>query len=177
MVDAGYQVNSCILATRLAVDALQQQGIRARALVTKMVAFSPQLVAHLDEGGQFDETAPGWSVGIGLGDDDNPAGYFGHLITIVKDEVALDFTLGQASRPKHDLELGAVAFDVDKGFLAGEKPAYIEIGGSVVTYQAQPNRKDYATVPDWAETLKRAPQLVREVREIAARGSASRQSP
>lgn len=167
LVEAGYQTNSCILATRLAVDALQHQGIRAKALVTSMVAFSPELVGHLDSGGQFDQDAPGWSVGIGVGETDSP-GYFGHLLTIVKDELALDLTLGQASRPQHDLDLRAVAFDVDESFLAGEQPAYIEIGGSIVTYTAQPERKDYATAPDWAETLKHAPQLVRVVRDLAA---------
>lgn len=173
LIDEGYRENSCILATRLAVDALQQQGAKAQALVTQMVAFSPELVAHLDAGGQFDESAPGWSVGIGVGEDDTP-GYFGHLLTVVNNELALDLTLAQAARPKHDLRLAACAFEVDKNFLSGAESAYIEIDGSVVTYSAQPQRKDYATSPDWSETLKRAPQLVRDVREIAARASASR---
>lgn len=167
LTDAGYQTNSCILATRLAVDALQQQKIKARALATQMVAFSPKLVAHLDAGGQFDQAAPGWSVGIGVGTDDTP-GYFGHLITIVNDQLALDLTLAQAARPQHDLNLSACAFDVDKAFLSGVEPAYIEVNGSVVTYAAQPHRKDYATATDWTETLKRAPQLVRVVRDLAA---------
>ena len=132
-----------------------------------MVAFSPALVAHLEAGGAFDEDSPGWSVGIGVGEADSP-GFAGHLITIVKDELALDLTLGQAARPQHGLDLSAASFQVGEGFLRGHEPAYIEIGGSVVTYHAEPARKDYATAPDWSEPMKRAPQLVRAVRDLAA---------
>lgn len=173
LVSEGYQANACILATRLAIDALQQQKIKARALVTRMVAFSPELVNHLQAGGQFDERSPGWSVGIGVGEDDMP-GYFGHLLTIVNEELALDLTLGQARRDKHGLNLSAASFEVDKAFLRGEETAYIEIRDCLVTYDAQPERKDYATAPDWAETMKRAPQLVNDVREIVAQAIASR---
>lgn len=167
LLSEGYAVNACILASRLAIDALQQKGIKARALVTKMVAFSPELVAHLEAGGAFDEDSPGWSVGIGVGEADSP-GFPGHLITVVNDELALDLTLGQAARPQHDLNLTAASFEVGEAFLAGQEPAYIEIDGSVVTYHAEPERKDYATASDWGETMKRAPQLVREVRDLVA---------
>ena len=160
----GVAINNCILSTRLAIDALQQLGIRARALACQVFAISPKRVAHLKRGGKVTPGAPGWSVAVGYGS--TGPGWDGHLVTVVRDKTVFDVSAKQFSRPRYDMDIDATIFEAPDGFLEG---GHITIGhhGSIIGYHAQPKRKDYATAADWTLPMRHYPDLVRMTRELA----------
>lgn len=169
LLDAeGYVANNCILSSRLAVDALQQAGVKAKALACRVIAFSPEMVAHLDAGGSpMDPDAPGWNVAIGYPNQDAGEGYNGHVVVLADNELVLDFSVGQMSRPKYGMNLTPGGFDVTPEFLAGEEPRVFMAGESMLSYEAMPDRKDFMTAPDWCRTLQKEPGLVAKVRQMA----------
>lgn len=164
----GYVANNCILSSRLAVDALQQAGVKAKALACRVIAFSPEMVAHIDSGGNpMDEDAPGWNVAIGYPNQDAGEGYNGHVVVLVENQLVLDLSVEQMARPQYGLILKPGGFDVTPAFLSGEEPRVFMTGKSMLSYEAMPDRKDFMTAPDWCLPMQREPKLVAAVRQIA----------
>jgi hypothetical protein len=158
----GYGRDTCILHTRVAVDALRSFGVRARGFTARVTVGNAEWVKDCERVGHICDDVSQWSenswcLGIGFGADPRKErpGYDGHVIAIVNDRYGLDLTIDQASRPQRNIELGAHYWKLRPGFLTGEVPEVFTVAdGSMVIYQAVPEDRGFLTVPDWLMTPK-----------------------
>jgi hypothetical protein len=161
MTKAGYNRDSCILHTRIAVDVLRQLGVRARPLAARVTAGNASWTALCKQLNRYplpdewsDET---WCLGIGFGADPRKErpGYDGHVIAVVNERWGLDLTLDQASRPAKGMRFAPHYWRVTPEFLRGDAiDALATTDGSIVVYQALPEERGFLTVPDWTLARK-----------------------
>src|SRR5262249_43169019 len=96
------------------------------------------------------------SVGVGLGRDDEPGRWAGHLAAVLANRVLIDLTLTQASRPGHGIELPEVILvPVNEGFLAAESSLAGKLNGCLVIYQARPDDRSFERSSDWRSRKRR----------------------
>lgn len=175
MTEAGFNRDTCILHSRVAVDVLRELGVRARPLACRMMAGNDSWRALSLKLGRYpvpDEWEPEtWCLGIGYGPDprlERPR-YDGHVIVVVNERWAVDLTLDQASRPAKGMELRPHFWQVEREFLRGDQPeVFFTEGGSVVTYFPLPEERGFLTVPDWTEPKVRLARLTPTPQIVAA---------
>lgn len=177
--------DACIAATRVAIHALAEKRVPARALHVSVVAYNPPYrelleARHADPEGwdslPHDEKERltvewrergAWSVLLGFGADPRAKrpGYDGHVVAIVKERWLLDLTIGQAARPHKGIHLEAGFAPVDRDFLRGEKPITFKFGDATAIYYAEPERRGYLLAPDWKHA-RRGDPLAQELAEV-----------
>lgn len=179
---AGFNPDSCVLATRVACLAFTEVGIPASPLACRLdILNAPYVRAIADgwkgqpwDGGEpLDEEherhvieSGAWSVI--LGDPRNEGvprpngsrGFNAHLCTLVERKWLLDLTLHQASRPAKGIVLDTHYVDVDSAFVRGAVPIVVgNEDGCLARYQVV-QRNDFLNAPDWLR-VRRDERLVR----------------
>lgn len=148
--------DSCILSTKVAIEVLAAFGYKAKPVPVVCVVQNRVFVEAEAQG--FDLAATphsGWpegaySVGLGFWEDEGKAG---HLIATVEDEILLDMSLDQASRPHMNIRLHASAFAMPSDFLepGGGNPVY-EAHGAHVMYRVDWSHGQWWTrSPNWGK--------------------------
>ncbi len=154
-----FSSDSCIAATKIAIDVLAHYHVLAKPLVARLMIFNPAFVRRIENGAafptsgeitkQWSEEDGSWCLGVGYGSA--PTKWSGHLVAVLEEEGWLiDASLDQASRPNRNILVGPAVFDgVTEEFLRGERPLVKSINGSVLKYVAFPDEKSYNTSPNW----------------------------
>jgi hypothetical protein len=166
--------SSCILATKIAVEACRGIGLRARPLPVRAHVFNPTWVERVKAGHVLTpdkETVKEWlragahRVTVGFHGEEERAlvtphangspGWNGHLVAIIEESVLLDLALDQTTRPAHDMHVEPVAArpprELFRTFVRGEAPLEGTVGRCTVAYEARPEEKGYLASPDWAD--------------------------
>lgn len=155
LVHRGMRPDSCVAQTRIGIEVLRYFGLHAKAIsITAMIyngVFMADPQRYIQE---TDKTKWGeaWSVGLGFDPDlpGTPEGSGTHL-GILLDDVLVDLTLPQGSRPDHGIELRPSAFLVPPQFARAplEVPFTYDESGMVLVYTSRPKDKRYTRVSDW----------------------------
>lgn len=166
---ASYDLDSCLVATRIAVDVFHHFGLRARPLMARMKIFNAAALEPTcgSATGRAAAAAPeACIVFIGYGNEPVPPGYIpGHLVTVVEGAILVDAVADQANLPNTGIELpGVLLHRVHPAFLAGLSPLYGGWNGCTVAYEATPSNRSYSSTPDW----RRAPDARGVVRSRIA---------
>lgn len=141
----GFAPNCCVLATRIACEALPFFEVRAE----------PEVVQCLATSGNYGPES-GKAIMLGDGEATGPTCYVGHLVAIVADRWLLDLTLGQASRPGEGLVLpAALHLPLDQHLgggpeWAGYLTAATREDGARIEYRRHPAPPPFLDAPDWA---------------------------
>jgi hypothetical protein len=175
-----FRSDSCIAATKIAIDVLAHYHILAEPLAVKVMIFNPAFVQRIENGAdipisgeitkQWSEEDGSWCLGLGYGES-APNKWPGHLVAIVRDHGWLiDLSLDQAARPKRDINVGPAAFDVASEFLRGEAPHIQTINGSVLKYMAFPTDTSYDVSPNWnnprPDELEISEKIIERIKEV-----------
>lgn len=162
-----YNADSCIASTRVACDVMRRLGYKAEPMSVQVTVCNPAMVRKMKEIGryptweEFDKwTAEdgAWNVQIG-GRFPNEVGWVCHLVAIINDQVLVDLSLDQASRPHRQMELRPYATTVTEAFLKGENLVR-EVGDMVLIYKktdetAWQNTKNWINVDAYGPVTER----------------------
>lgn len=130
--------DSCILSTKVAIEVLAAFGYKAKPVPVVVVIQNREYLRAEAEGWDLVETPHGawpegaYAMGLGFWADEKKAG---HLIAVVEDEILLDMTLDQASRPHVNIRLHASAFKAPKDFMRVDQCPVYEAHGVRVMYR------------------------------------------
>lgn len=158
-----FKPNSCILATRIAIDSLRPSRIHAVPLVVRVRAWNAMAIRHLETGRGDLIGTDGEACGVGLGFNpqemaraihDKPLSptdsFNGHVVAFIpRGGYMLDLTIGQVNRPEKGILVSpfwtqAPEFRRPRGKIHVRFP-----NGNGVSYEAQPERTDYKDALDW----------------------------
>jgi hypothetical protein len=156
--------DSCVLATRVFVDALNALGEQgADGMVALAIVMSPNAAEHSLEHGcnqRITECPERGDRAVAiLGWEPNaPARGFtevwsGHLVAVVRRQWLVDLSLPQVHRPELGLVIDSpLVVELPRDFFKGGKSADLhEDSGMRLLYTAMPNaRADWRQSPDWA---------------------------
>lgn len=180
-----YTSDSCIAATRIAIELLGYFGVEACALPVSAAVANRAGTRLLS--GDTDvpecERKDAWAVAIGQwpGAQSAPCagrtkpGWPGHLVAYLPSEsLVLDLSLDQASRPEHDINVGPIAFPVPLEFLSGERVRLQSPDRAVgMFYQVDLGNTAYTHSSDWSDdrAMRRdlVGRIIRLCREAAVR--------
>lgn len=168
--------DSCIASTALAIDILKHYGIKAEAFPCTVMVFNAVNNQKIKEIGRLPNAEEsrawqddgGWSVGVGFGSKGMAENKWpGHLVVIVDDEILLDLSIDQATRPKHKMYLQAGGGGIPnfQEFYSGKEVYVAEANDCLLIYE----RKDqdaYKKSPDWTERQRRERVLLFTIQEI-----------
>lgn len=138
--------DSCIASTKIAMEVFEHFGYAPQAIGVKAVVANRMLAEVLDSGAATltDETSwpPGaWCVAMGFGDE-------GRHVVCVVDDLMLDLSLDQSSRPAKGIELSASTFRIVPEFLGGE-PMGFSHNGTAIVYSRTFNDGWWKKSPNW----------------------------
>lgn len=182
MREKGFKCDSCILATRIAVQVMKRLGLPVFALKVRASVYNPQFVARVQaEGGRFPRDQAeslAWyeedgSHVIAIDTDSTAPGYPGHLVAVVGGHFLLDSSLDQFSENSEFLNYeipGASAFHLPPE-ADWKLASYGLPGGGAVVYERLPE-KDWTKTSDW--TIRPAPEIddIISIVTLAIRGTA-----
>ena len=176
------RLDYCILATNVGIRLLKSLGIRdVEPLSVGLTVMNPICRDAVEDGSFFsdDEAVQlalkergGHFVQIDV-KTQNVGRFAGHVaMWLPDDEVLLDATLGQASRPAKQIVLpdGACFSGATRGWVEAEQqPLLYDINGAAVIYHPMPN-EGFRKAPDWkrpyhdvlAAALLRVERSIRE---------------
>lgn len=180
-----YRADSCIATSRATIDALRSLRIDCYALPVVCMVTNQPLWEYADAHGSYptvgspDYPEGGYGVGVGFGTqaekvafDDGHTYWAGHLVVIAERQWLLDFSIDQAARPGHGIEIGPVVIPVTEPWLRAR------YGHEILAYQKGATRlhyllktgadaEGYKASPNWAGAD--APQVnVRNTNDRAA---------
>jgi hypothetical protein len=160
MMEEGFKADTCVLATRIGMDALRQVRIKSAPRAVSVIA-STSAHDRLVREGRFAEAALGaegaWSVGVGIRNPNNPkpakAGKWdGHLVLIVEREWLVDLSADQFNRPHKGINVpGPIVARFKPGALtaSGSLATRSPDGSTTVRYKADPENAAWKIAPDW----------------------------
>ena len=169
----GIQANSCILQAKVAILTLKHFRIDAEPIPCTVMIFNPPFAARLradnmpktaEEVRALEAVDGSYSVGIGWGKD-RPGHWSGHLIVgSQKNKWVMDTSIGQASRPHHQINLGPILARMPKGFMRGDRH-FIEKNGSLLEYRVTDNQRfrlgnDWTKPSNWQDLVELAVQAI-----------------
>jgi hypothetical protein len=182
-----YLPDSCIAATRIAIDLLGELEIPARALAVRAAILNLPMVQLVERHGRFPngpEERARWfeeakAAGVGLGYPDpsradvTPEANGIHTVAIVEERFIWDLSIDQATRPQYGIVIPEpliAPIPKPKLFLSGREPLPVHgVGGVVVRYDAQPTDRRYTRSPNWASDGRDA-ELRARLTLLALRG-------
>lgn len=140
-----HRVDSCIYTTSFAVSVLRTMGYDAYPLPVQVAVLN----RAMSEGRGI--AGGGWGVGIGFGAEQKEGGWDGHLVAIVNRRYLCDFSIDQASRPEHQMEISVLVGDVGEPFLRGREDASFvsEAGEPVHVHYHAIDDQSFRASPDW----------------------------
>jgi hypothetical protein len=176
LTEKGYNRDTCILHTRLAVDALRAAGLRAAPLAVQLAVFNAAFARWTYELGRMPEandTPPPeiWTVHVGYGTPPKAErpGYDGHVIATVNGRYALDLTADQTARPQKGIDSHPHWWIMDEGFMAGgQVHVFRTAGGAYLRYEAMPEDRGFLRASDWQLPARTRSSLVPSTEELLA---------
>jgi hypothetical protein len=165
--------DSCILATRVAIETAAYFGIEARPQPVKVMLLNATFARHVAEGfAGVDRNQPcstwgddSWGVGIGMGKPNEPNRWDGHLIAVA-DGAFGDFSIQQAERLQRNIYTGPALvgpYHEEDMWRAIHEPS-----GTVVEYSRTLDNQ-WRNAPDWKDEARRRPIVGKLVRALRAR--------
>lgn len=168
--DRGFNPDSCILATRVAILALGEFGIKATPIVCRVdilnAAYAKAMrEGRLEPGSLTDADAKVlqeegcWALCIGdprhegVLRPDGRRGFNGHVVALVERKWVLDLTIHQASRPNKDINLEPHHFEAPSGFIHGYEPLVGRDESVWLRYQRIANQR-FLQAPDWVQVRR-----------------------
>jgi hypothetical protein len=153
MDEAGWILDSCLPATRVAIKVLAHFGIDATPLVVTVRAMNKLGAEYIDRSRQLGVVAPlprdAWKVDIGYQLVEGK--WAKHVVAIAGNRL-IDLTLDQVSRPEKDLIAQPLSTVVRVEFLRGQVPLAVGLDrGGRVQYDALPNDASYAAQRSWMD--------------------------
>ncbi len=164
--------DSCIPATKIAIEVLERFGINAEPLTVTTTAWNDTFQEYVDRTGMLPQTqaerdachAQGcWAIGCGFMFERTADGtvlprdtkkWAGHLI-VVTDGYGLDMAISQVSRPQYGMELSSgVCFEVPEGFSDKEMDTLTHVpqevrGPVLLIYTSKPKNRSYLQTGGW----------------------------
>lgn len=175
--EIGMSRDSCIASTRMVMEVARYfalpriMPIAVSTAVFNRLAFeeyqawhslSPEEQAVTPMQLVIDES---WAVGI-EGDDTNTGGRWnGHLIAQIQD-LFVDFSLDQFSRPEHDMATTAAIFPIQNIWYEHGVAVYQREDGVAVVYRHMENAQNYRNAPDWTNFQRWRPVMGRLIKKL-----------
>jgi hypothetical protein len=180
----GLQV--CVLSARCGMEVLRHFGIRSRPLAVRVAVYNGAFMRRSAAEGRLprdDAEARKWTretgsyaIGVGYPNDQMYSGpaprLAGHIVLLTHfkdnptdDGVLIDTAITQNSRPRRRMVFKPVVAAVPKGFLGG-KPFAFHGDQCVFRYEHHPELREWATVPDWCDPIRRDPIIRRTIAKI-----------
>ena len=138
--------DSCIAATRIAIDVLAAIGVVAEPIAVRVAIFNAAMVQEMerlerlpaskDETLEWQRRCGAWSVAIGSGVP-QPGRWPGHLVAFVPTHrLLIDLSLDQATRREHNIVLNPSVIDVPPSspFLQGA-PLLVSLNDCLLQYE------------------------------------------
>lgn len=146
-----YGPDSCIIGTRICIEAFEAFGHDAEALPVRVfVANTAWMEGKV--GPDFDPLdratwAEGaWTVGMGFRQGEDKTG---HLMAHCGDTL-VDLSLDQASRPAHGIVLPPALFKTPPGFREGTAGCEYKLNGCLIAYVRAPETdRWWSRSPNW----------------------------
>lgn len=188
-------LDSCILGSAVLIDVLRACGIRAEPMSVLAELWNAAAVRLLSEGVHAGtpeglaawDAAGAWSVGVGFPKElvspeerkpEAEGGRFnGHLVAVTPGGWLIDATLGQASRPHLNMEVGPVVVRVTPAFRAGQDAILGQRRDVLIRYSPAMENRAWRAAPDWTGQEKRrlvATRVLLDVTEGKVRGLEAR---
>lgn len=184
LVLRNWRRDSCIPATRIAVLALRELGVRAAPVPCEALVYNAAYVARTTAEGRMPHDVAeaevwwqedrAWGIGIGCRELSEPAegAWNGHLVALIDGRTLLDLAIDQADRPARDISIeDPVLADVPREWRHGDLRFHVPHDGAHVFYKATPDNTGYLTAPDWTR-LERHRPVVRQLVTAIARQAA-----
>jgi hypothetical protein len=162
-----FRPDTCILTVRALLDVCSYFGVPARALAARVQVYNAAMAAVVRAHGLepprdvLDRAlaAGAWSVAVGYPPQPPapPAPWYGHLVAVVGDDLLVDPSLDQASRPQKGIAVPVpVLFRADPGGLSGRRATpLVGPDGTLVLYDALPDERGHRRTPDWTDEVRR----------------------
>lgn len=159
LLDAAFGPNSCIHATRVVVEVLDELGIVARPLaVTTSIVNAEYLDAERRLGRPFAELseAQKWhremgAFSYGIGAKESAGRWAGHLVAVARQRAIVDLTISQANHVEFNMILPPLCATVDGAFLNGRGTTSVMVNGCKVIYEARVGDESYKDTPAWRD--------------------------
>ncbi|MBV9119114.1 MAG: hypothetical protein JOZ39_00270 [Chloroflexi bacterium] len=153
-IQSAFGLVGCILATRLALEVVRAWKLHGRPLSVRALARNA-----------FSQQGDACLVRVGYPIPNKPADYWpGHLVLICDDRWLLDLSIQQVNVPQMGTHAHPFYSPVSEEFLTGKKPLEVQVGDTLVTYQAVPDDRSYRAMPDWGGIRK--PSQLRVIRDL-----------
>lgn len=155
--------DSCIATAALTIRVLKalNDDVDVYALKCRVAIANKVLSDYaFERGGVFPDTGspeyPVGGYGVGVGyirgnetQEELDSRYNGHLVVIYRRRFMLDFSIDQASRPQHGINLVPLVIPVGEPFLRGRSSLVWRHADTWLHYMASPRAKDYVSSPAW----------------------------
>lgn len=177
-----YRPDSCIAATRALGMALSYCGVVSRPISVRALVVNPHVVRRIKQSNRLDISPidlytwsfepGGYCIGVGYHDPDGftaEGKWVGHVaLYLPDDELFVDLTLDQASRPAHGIVARPLVTNVAPDILGG-RAFSAEVGASMVFYQPLPHDESYQSAPDWWDVQQTTGLAVAFEKHLCAR--------
>jgi hypothetical protein len=163
---ARYGPNGCVVCTRIAVETLRRNGIRAQPLPVSVTVYNPVMTGYLEAndpvGAERDPQA--CQAMFGFTGNAPPGMWDGHLVCIVQGRILVDLTLDQVNQWGNGFAATPARLPVPPDFVRGGTVSFTN-QGCFVQYDARPDDKSYLTLSDWNDRSEREP-LIRHIEQL-----------
>lgn len=158
-----YNINACIAATAITIDALATFGIRAEPCPVKLLALNAAALKLTTAGVRQAERPDQWAssgalvVAIGCGNRParpGDAAWDGHLVAWVENTWLVDPSAGQVTH--QSVNGGPVAFEAPPLFRRGGGMAPYMYGATALLYERNPRNRSYERTPHWQASPTRS---------------------
>lgn len=146
--------SSCVLATRMAVDALAYYHIDARPLSVEALVMSGPFWRAIEAGEITFATPPDdqpeGAYAVGVGTDTGE-----HVVAAVDagepyGTVLIDLSIDQAHHPKQGMPVGSLAVAAGRNWgTDDDDPLTTMFGETMIMYRARPDVKFWTKSPNW----------------------------
>jgi hypothetical protein len=170
-----FRKDSCIASTRITVEVFTRLGFKAIPLPSQAQIYNRKFREILEREKHWPTkeemkkwiTQGAWGIGIGFGDHKG-GGYVGHLVAIVENKYLVDSSLDQAERPHKEIFFPVILVaEINRDFGRGkEKHTIVNDRGTVMVYEPKIKDRKWETSPDWTDTSRHMPAVMRILQEI-----------
>lgn len=146
---AGIGANSCILSTRLGVEALRSQRIRARALPVRLTVHNS--AAHelrLAGSGDMEAWEAAGALAVQIGHHASASGWNGHLVVLADERYLVDLSAAQVQRLHRGIT--AEAFWIEARDLARDRPVMLQAEDDCRWLYEPTGDRGFLATPAWS---------------------------
>lgn len=171
-------LNNCVMASRIGMEVMKHYDVRnARSAAVAITCGNPRYTELVEEHGRVplshgelmewrEQGAYVHGVTGHRKEAPQPGHWNGHLITL-GEEVLLDLSLDQMTRPQHDIDVETFCGPVGQEFLRGEeRAAFLSGTGCLITYNLEPWNDEWMTSLDWNQLASYRPVIDAIIEEI-----------